>query len=119
MTLNECTKEELISIINRLAHFDKSQLGRYLNNIEYERVQKKLKEADNWLKVANLSRQKYSEIIRELKEKPLFDVPIDLVNKATRCLEDAEKADKEWQKLMKEVDKYGGKAVMLLDKEGV
>jgi hypothetical protein len=52
MTVRECTKEELFYIIERLTWLDKSVLNTALCEVEYNRVKKKLDEAEKWSKVA-------------------------------------------------------------------
>ena len=48
MELKDCTKEELISIIKRLSFSDTGWLKSILSDIEYERMRKKIQEAENW-----------------------------------------------------------------------
>ena len=109
MTLKECTKDELISIIKRLTHFDDYQLKRILSDMEYERVKKKLGEADRWGQVADSCRQRYIEILKKHEEMRLIDVPIEDIKEMEQCLKDAKIADNKYDKLMKEVDAYGTK----------
>lgn len=111
MTLDECTKDELKIIIKRLTFFqgDKYRLNTILNEIEYGRVKKKLNEAKRWEQVANDCRQRYVEFLKKHEGKKLIDIPIDEIKKADRYLIEAGKADKEYDKLIKEVDNYGGK----------
>lgn len=111
MTINDCTKEELKIIIKRLTFFqgDKYRLNTILNEIEYGRVQKKLNEAERWSEVADSCRQKYVEFLKKHEGKKLIDIPVNEIKEAEQCLKDAEKADKEYNRLMKEVDAYGTK----------
>ena len=107
MTLKDCTKEELIWIIKRLTILDKYYLDRTLSDLEYERIKKKLAEAERWNQVADSCRQSYIEILKKHEGKKLIDIPINEIKEAERLLKDAERADKEYDKLIKEVDAYG------------
>ena len=109
MTLNDCTKEELIFIIKRLTRSDKYYLQRALGDLEYERVKKKLTEAEHWGQVADSCRQRYIELLRKYEGKKLTDIPISDIKEMQECLKNAEKADKKFEALMKEVDEYGNR----------
>ena len=107
MTLNNYTKEELITIINRLSFLDKSHLERILRDIEYERVRKKIDKADKLAKIANENRKKYAEFLEKYQRVKITDIPACEIEEADKYLTAAKRADKEWNKLMKEVDAYG------------
>ena len=107
MTLKSCTKEELIFIIQRLTIFDKHSLESALIDVEYDRVKKKLAEAERWAQVADSCRTKYIEFLKKYEGIKLTDVPIGEIKEAEECLKNAERADKAYDRLMKEVDSYG------------
>ena len=107
MTLHECTKSELIDIIKRLTRTDNYPLIRILGDIEYERVNKKLDEAERWGQVADSCRAKYIELLKHHEGKCLIDIPIEEIKAMEQCLKDAKTADNKYDKLMKEVDAYG------------
>lgn len=109
MTINECTKEELKIIIERLTVLDKYRLNTILNEIEYDRVKVKLNTAERWSEVADSCRQKYVEFLKKHEGKKLIDIPVNEIKEAEQCLKDAERADREYNRLMKEVDAYGTK----------
>lgn len=111
MTINDCTNEELKIIIKRLTFFqgDKYRLNTILNEIEYSRIQKKLNEAERWSEVADSCRQKYVEFLKKYEGKKLINIPVNEIKEAEQCLKDAERADREYNRLMKEVDAYGTK----------
>lgn len=109
MTVKECTKDELIFIIERLTWFDTHHLHMILHDLEYERIKKKLAESERWSQIADSCRQKYIEILKKHEGKKVVDIPLSELKKAEQLLKDAEKADKEYTKLIKEVDAYGKK----------
>ena len=113
MTLKECTKEELVFIIKRFKFYAFSQgeyyLQRCLQDVEYERVKKKLAESEKWGKVADSCRQRYIEILEKHEGKRLIDIPQSDIKEMEQCLKDAERADNKYEKLIEEVDAYGKK----------
>jgi hypothetical protein len=109
MTLKDCTKEELIWIIKRLARLDDYHLERALVDLEFERVKKKLAEAERWGQVADSCRQSYIDFLNKHEGMKLTDIPINELEEAKRFLSDAQKADKNYDRLMKEVDSYGNR----------
>lgn len=113
MTLNQCTKQELIFIINRMAmrhvfgeEQRQSEIKKCLNDVEYRRVQKLLNEADNWNKIAADCRRKYCDILKQYEGKRIIDIPVDVIKKAEELLKDAQRADKKWDECMRKVDEY-------------
>ena len=109
MTLKDCTKEELIFIIQRMSLFDKYYLETALNDLEFERVKKKLADAERWSQIADDCRTKYIGFLKRHEGRKLTDIPISEIKEAERLLKDAERADKEYNRLIKEVDSYGTK----------
>lgn len=109
ITLEECTKEELIFIIKHLTHFNKDSLNHALNDVEFQRVKKKLDEAERWSQVSDSCRKRYCEIAKKYagKNMRVIEVPTEDLIEMNECLENAKKADRKYDKLMKEVDAYG------------
>lgn len=106
MKLKDCTKEELLYIIKRLTWLDNSCLQRILNEVEYEQVKKKLAEAEKWSKIADDCLKKYIDILKKYEGKKATDIPLSDWLEMERLLKDREKADKKYDKLIKEVDAY-------------
>lgn len=107
MTLNNYTKEELITVIERLSLLDKAHLERILRDVEYDRVRKKINKAEKLAEIATENRKKYTDFLMKYKDTKITDIPDCEIEEAEKYLAAAEKADKEWNKLMKEVDAYG------------
>lgn len=108
MKLADCTKAELITIINRLTAAPFSSVGSYhlkiiLRDMEYERQKKKLKEAENWGIIADEARQQYIELIKKYEGVRFVDVPLDELEKAEELLKTAERADKKYLELSKQI----------------
>ena len=109
MTLNQCTKEELIFIIKRMAfrsYFKRAEeeIEYLLSEVKYERQKKLLKEAENWNTISADCRNKYLEILKPYEGKRVIDVPLEVVKEAEKVLKDAQFADKKWDECMKKLD---------------
>lgn len=104
MTLKECTKEELIYIINRLTDRQFSSNAYYVEgiliDIEHKRSLKKISEAENWAIISHDARMKYSEFLKKYEGKRLVDIPTDEILKAEELIKTAERADKKYMQLM-------------------
>lgn len=111
MTLNQCTKEELIFIINRMARRHcytdqqmKCEIDRHLSDVVYRRQETMLKEAENWCKISHDCRLKYIDVLAPYDGKKLIDIPVDVIKEAEMFLKDAQYADKKWEECMRKVD---------------
>ena len=107
MKLKECTKDELIFIIQRLTILDKRNLESALIDVEYQRVRDKLAEAERWAEISKQNRDRYCELLKEYGKTKVLDIPIQAFTEMEECLKNANKADKKYDKLMREVDAYG------------
>lgn len=117
MTLEQCTKEELIFIINKLAGYGsfnedqkQNKIGRHLADIEFMRAQKTLNEAENWATIAADNRRQYVKLLEPYEGIKLTDIPIEVIKKAESFIKDAQYADKKWDECMRKVDKKWAKA---------
>lgn len=109
MTLKDCTKEELIYMVNYIAGRVGVQNKDYyiklaLGEVAYSREKKKLDRAEELNQLSARKRNEYINLMKQYGGKSGVDVPLDVFKKALALLEEAQKADKEWEKIMKEVD---------------
>ena len=105
MTLKDCTKAELLWIIDRLRNRGLYRLDTIiaiaLNDLEYQREQKKLDEADRLNEESARLRQQYAELLTPYEGKPILDVPADVLDHASAILEEAQALEEKWNRLMK------------------
>lgn len=105
LTLNDCTKPDLIWIINRVLQMTTLNnadhyINRALSDLSYEKENKALDEAEQ---VSNQSKQKWDEYIAILAPydgKPIKDIPLDVLHRAQRVYDEAIALDKKWTKLL-------------------
>ena len=105
MTLKDCTKAELLWLIDWMCTHSMFrhdiEIERALNALEFEREQKKLDEADRLNEESARLRQQAAELLTPYEGKPILDVPADVLDYASAILEGAQMLDKKWCKLMK------------------
>lgn len=103
MTLTNCTKEELIFIIERLQLYNPSQkhfVLRALNDVAMQREEKKLARADQFADLSFKKRQEYIDLLAPYEGKRLVDIPASVLKKADAAMREAQKADCRWNKIM-------------------
>lgn len=105
MTLKDCTKAELLWIIDWLCNHSMFrhdlEIKRALNALEYEQEQRKLDEADRLNEESARLRQQYVELLTPYEGKPILDIPADVLDHASAILEEAQALEEKWNRLMK------------------
>lgn len=105
LTLNNCTKADLIWIINRVLQMTTLNKADYyieraLSELTFEKERKDLEEAE---KVAEQSAQKWQEyidILASFDGKKIMDIPMDVIAKAQKVHDEAIALDKKWSLLL-------------------
>ena len=104
MTLKECTKDDLLYIIKRLSFPHRVEenytIQRALVELEYQREDKKLKEAERLNKVADEKMAEYNSIISPYIGKSFAEIPDKVLKKAAAVLKEREAAEDKWMRLM-------------------
>lgn len=102
MTLKDCTKEELLTIIDRLMFFSPNayHVDRILGDLESERNERKYDKAGALLKTIREKTQAYIDLIGPWEGKPVMQIPQSVLNKGAQLLSEKENAEREWAKLM-------------------
>lgn len=105
LTLHDCTKADLIWIINRVLQMTTLNnadyyINRALSDLGFEKEKKEIDKAEQ---IADQSKQKWDEYIAILAQcdgKPIKDIPLDVLTRAQRVYDEALALDKKWIKLM-------------------
>lgn len=103
MTLKDCTKDELIFIINRMCWLDGEKdwhLQRALNDLSYKREQAKLDEAKELADYAAEKSRLYQEIMGPYDGVRITEIPSPVLKRAQAALKAADEANEKWMKLM-------------------
>lgn len=99
MTVKDCTKEELLYIIDRLSWLSDFHLKTILHEIEYNREMKKIDEAKKWADVSYKKRGEAIDLLKAYEGKRPADIPLNVIDKARALFAEADKADKKWAAL--------------------
>lgn len=103
MRLKDCTKEELIFVIERLQFYSLSgdyYVQRALCDVVEQREERKLEEARRLTDVRLQNLQQYNELLGPYEGKSFADIPQDVMDRAVAALEQYEAANMKWRKLM-------------------
>ena len=100
MTLSQCSKEDLIWIINRLAQGPggRHQVSSALADLAYQKGMEAIDKADAAAKLAHEKRRQYIDLLAPYTGMSIADIPLDVMDKAKQLLDAAEAADKMWEK---------------------
>ncbi len=101
LTLSQCTKADLLWIIEYLTRFgDEYKLKHALNELWYEKEKQRIDEAGKYAKRADEKRRKYIELMRPYEGQRWADIPHDTIVAADKLLREARNADKMYMKLI-------------------
>lgn len=104
MKLKDCTKAELLWIIDRMQCYSpfhlESALARALDDAELERELKRFDEADRINHLSAQARQRALELLAPYDGKPMVDIPPEIVKQAGAAIEEARALDRKWNRLM-------------------
>lgn len=102
MRLEDCTKEELVGILNKLKdHGNETLINFYLLEVSRDREVKELHEAANWAKISASFRKKYIELLKPYEGRPINEIPQRIREVAATYQKAGERADKKIKQLLK------------------
>lgn len=101
MTLKDCTKGELIHVIEQLGRYT----GKYyvelaLSDVERERERRKNKEAKRLLAIMDKKSKEIEHLYAPYNSDPHCQIPEGVVAKARAVAHEYDKAQLKWRKLM-------------------
>lgn len=105
MTLSQCSKAELLWVINRIKmlmgmNSVELYINRALNDLWYEKQKRRINEAEAVAAMADAKRREYIDLLKPYEGKKIVDIPIDVINHADSLIKEARKLDERWKKLM-------------------
>ena len=104
MKLTDCTKAELLWVIDRADSLSLGGVSDYISraliDLKFEREMARLKKADELAKTAKKYSDEYMEILAQYDGKKFLDIPADVLRKADRALQRSREANAQWAKLM-------------------
>lgn len=105
MTLAQCTKDDLLWLIDRILQMcclnqREYYLARALEDLRYHKEKARIAEAEKFSKIADAKREEYLEILRPYDGKKLTEVPLSVLEKADRARAAADAAERKFVKLV-------------------
>ena len=108
MKLSDCTKAELLWVIQRAKEHSLGSINGYLDHalsdLHWKRAQDRLKRAEALSQEADQARGRFVELMRPYDGNRYLDIPRDVLEAAKTAIQRADKLDREYLKLMREVD---------------
>lgn len=105
MTLEQCTKSELIQIIKQTNWLSESRVNRALLDIEKQRIEKRFKKAEEYGRIATENLNKYIETLKPYEGKKVTDIPSNIILKAAKYEKAYTEAQKKEEEIMQKVIK--------------
>lgn len=95
MTLQQCTKAELLWVIDRACEYELSDraIKAALDDLELEKIR-------TLIQFSNEKRMEYIDLMRPYDGWKFIDIPLDVLKKAQAALKQAEEAEHKWEKLL-------------------
>ena len=101
ITLNECTKADLLWIINRMSVMHGAYyLERALNELWYEKEKQRIAEADKYRKIVAEKTRAYNDLMQPYDGQFYSSIPDSVIHKAAKLTREADAAQKKFMSLM-------------------
>lgn len=103
MTLKDCTKAELLEIIQELEISSSStaiSVQRALGKIVRRRADEKFNKSERLLDLSSAKLEEYSRLLEPYDGLAVTDIPSDVLEKANAALSEVLAANFEWDRLM-------------------
>ena len=102
MEIKQCTKAQLLNIIDRLCFYDSANeyhVARALGEIEMERIEQQCEESDRLNQLSYSKRTEAAELLKPYEGRPIAEIPSNIVKKVLRLIDEAKEADYQCNKL--------------------
>lgn len=101
VNLENYSKKDLIRIIERMSAFGQGwYLANALRELHYQKDIQRIDEADRIAKLSAAKRREYIDLLSPYDGKPFREIPMSVCEKAAKAMEEAQKLDAQWNKLM-------------------
>lgn len=99
--LKRLSKDDLIWIISRMSSFGQEYfLDEAILSLEYKKEKEKLDKADEINEKAYQHLMEYIDLMSPYGGKKISEIPLDILEKASKAIEQAKKLDDQWNRLM-------------------
>lgn len=104
MKLSDCTKADLLWVIQQLCNRYLSDgeyyLYRVLCDLTFKKEKERLDEAGRYADLADTARKQWLDLMTPYDGWRLIDIPVDVIQKADAAMQEARNAEKKWCQLM-------------------
>lgn len=100
-SLSKADLIQLIDILRKDVPFVDRQIGRALNELEYEKYLKRIAAANAISAESSAKMEKTLELLAPYDGKRICDIPDDILSAAAALQKEAWALDRKWSKLMK------------------
>ena len=105
LTLSKCNREDLIWIIKRVLqmtafHQQEYYLNKALGELSYEKEKNRLDDAEAVAGQADAKFAEYIKLLEPYKNRPIMEVPMEVLEKAKVLLEEHERLERRWMQMM-------------------
>lgn len=104
MKLKDCTKAELLWVIEQAERLSLSDISYYidraLNDLEYKREMDRIEKAKELAEISHKAAMEYVDIMKPYEGQKIIDIPIEVLKKADSALKRSRDANQKWAKLM-------------------
>lgn len=104
MRLQECTKAELLWVIEQAERHSFSDISHYiemaLDDLRYKREIDRIEKAKEQAEISFKAAMEYDEILKPYEGRKIIDIPIEVLKKADSALKRSRNANQKWAKLM-------------------
>ena len=102
MTLQQCSKADLLWIIDRMCmrSLSRYDLDRALSDLACEKEEARIEEAHKYAKLADEKRRAYIALLEPYVGMKWADIPMEVLEQGAKLQEQATAADRKWAKLL-------------------
>lgn len=104
MKLTDCTKSELIWVIEQAGKLSLGDteyyINRALNDLQFQREMERIEKAEKLTEISRKATEEYVQLLKPYKGK-LSEVPLDILRKADLALKRSKEANEKYCRLMR------------------
>lgn len=104
MNLTDCTKSELIWVIEQAGKLSLGEttyyINRALNDLQFQREMERIEKAEKLIEISRKATEEYVQLLKPYEGK-LSEVPLDVLRKADLAIKRSKEANEKYCRLMR------------------
>lgn len=105
MKLTDCTKSELIWVIEQAGKLSLGDteyyINRALNDLQFQREMERIEKAEKLTEISRKATEEYVQLLKPYEGKAISEVPLDVLRKADLALKRSKEANEKYCRLMR------------------